>query len=73
MGHPTLTSEQVKERNERVCARYQSNPGMTKKALAAEFGLNREVVRLIILKDEYQRTRQARLRSKFAGVFTAAK
>jgi hypothetical protein len=67
--HPFLTSEEVRERNRKICARAASEPKLTNTALGVEFGLNRETVRLILAREAFRLKRDGRIAAKFGGVF----
>jgi hypothetical protein len=64
MGHPTLSTEQVRQRNEQIVAYASSHPDITKTALGIRYRLSRETIRGIL--DEGQRLvrRNARLAEK---------
>jgi hypothetical protein len=68
--HPFLTSEEVRDRNQRICERAASDTKLTKIALGREFGLNRETIRCILAREEIRLRRDARVAAKFRGAFT---
>jgi DNA-binding NarL/FixJ family response regulator len=57
--HPFLTSEQVAERNEKICARKLE--GVTNMQIGKEFGISRETVRGIIFRNQRRLARNERL------------
>jgi hypothetical protein len=69
MGHPFLSAEEIRDRNAAICARKASEPRPSNIALASEFGLNRETIRAILLREEQRLKRNERIRAKFDGVF----
>jgi hypothetical protein len=71
--HPFLTSEEVQERNRKICARAASQPKPTNVALGAEFGVSRETIRHVLAAEEFRRRRNEnlnRIAAKFKDVFT---
>jgi hypothetical protein len=74
MGHPILSFEQVRQRNEEILAYANEHPEITKTAIGLKFGLNRETIRLILGKGRSRAQRNARLAEKAAQWgFTAPK
>jgi hypothetical protein len=55
------------DRNTSICARRAQ--GLTFNALAKEFGLSRERIRLIVRHEERRVQRNERIRAKWKGVF----
>jgi hypothetical protein len=47
--HPFLTSEEVQDRNRKICERAKSGPKLTN---VEEFGLNHETIRGILWREE---------------------
>jgi hypothetical protein len=70
MGHPTKTSEEIKLRNDEICRRATSDPGLKNTDIGREFGLNRETVRGVLFRHRKSMERNARVAAKFKGVFT---
>jgi hypothetical protein len=71
--HPFLTSEEIRERNRRICARAASHPKPTNVTLGAEFGVSRETIRHVLTAEEFRQRRNEhnkRIAEKFRGVFT---
>ncbi len=65
MGHPTLTTEQIRERDAGMLALATENPGLSNVAIGARYGLNRETVRCILMRERRRAARDERLRAKF--------
>jgi hypothetical protein len=68
--HQFLTSEEVQERNRKICARAADHPRPTNIELGKEFGLNRETIRGILAREEFRLKRDARIAARFKRVFT---
>jgi hypothetical protein len=68
--HPFLTSEEVQDRNRKICERAKSGPKLTNVALGEEFGLNHETIRGILWREERRIERNKRIAAKFKGVFS---
>jgi hypothetical protein len=68
--HPFRTSEEVQERNRKICARALSDPELAKTALGLEFGLIRQTISGILSRQRYRFERNERIAAKFKGVFT---
>lgn len=64
MGHPTLSSDQVKRRNEEIVAYAEQHPEVTHTALGIRYDLGKETIRLILLRSRRKAERNERLRSK---------
>jgi hypothetical protein len=64
MGHPTLSFEQVRQRNEEIVAYANQHPEVTKTALGGKYSLNRETIRLILDRSRRQTERNKRLAAK---------
>jgi hypothetical protein len=64
MGHPTLSFEEVRQRNEEIVAYANQHPEVTNTALGAKYGLSRENIRLILERDRRRSERNLRLAAK---------
>jgi hypothetical protein len=64
MGHPTLSFEEVRQRNEDIVAFANQHPEVTKTALGVKYGLSREAIRLILDRGRRRTERNARLATK---------
>jgi predicted ArsR family transcriptional regulator len=64
MGQPTLSFEEVRQRNEEIVAYSSQHPEVTSTALAAKYGLSRESVRQILDRGRRQIERNQRLATK---------
>jgi hypothetical protein len=64
MGHPTLSIEDVRQRNEDIVAYANQHPEVTKTALGVKYGLNRETIRLILDRGRRRTERNHRLAAK---------
>ena len=64
MGHPTLSFEEVRERNKEIVAYAAEHPELTNTALGVKYGLSRENIRLILERDRRCTERNKRLQAK---------
>jgi DNA-directed RNA polymerase sigma subunit (sigma70/sigma32) len=64
MGHPTLSFEQVRQRNEEIVAFSNQHPEITNTALGVKYGLSRETIRQILERDRQRVQRNQRLSAK---------
>ena len=64
MGHPTLSFEAVRRRNEEIVAYAIQHPEVTNTALGAKYDLSRETIRLILDRDRRRTERNLRLAAK---------
>jgi predicted HTH transcriptional regulator len=64
MGHPTLSSDQIRQRNDEILAYADQHPKTTNVTLAEKYGLNRETIRVIVEKGRQQAIRNQRLAGK---------
>jgi hypothetical protein len=64
MGHPTLSFEEVRQRNEEIVAYSNQHPEVTSSSLATKYGLGRETVRQILERDRQRAERNQRLAAK---------
>jgi hypothetical protein len=64
MGHPTLSLEEVRQRNEEIVAYANQHPEVTSTALGVMYSLSRETIRLILDRDRRQTERNLRLAAK---------
>ena len=64
MGHPTLSLEEVRQRNEEIVAYANQHPEVTNTALGARYGLSRETVHQILDRGRQQTERNQRLAAK---------
>lgn len=64
MGHPTLSSEQIHQRDADILACADQHPKTTNVALGQRYGLNRETIRLILSRGRRQAARNRRLAAK---------
>jgi len=61
MGHPTLSFEEVRQRNEEIVAYSSQHSEVTSTCLAVKYGLSRETIRQILERDRRQTERNQRL------------
>lgn len=64
MGHPTLSFEEVRRRNEEIVAYANRHPEVTKTALGVKYDLSGEAIRLILDRDRQRTERNKRLEAK---------
>jgi hypothetical protein len=64
MGHPTLSFEDVRQRNEDIVAYANQHPEVTKTALGVKYGLSRETILLILDRGRRQTERNQRMAAK---------
>ena len=64
MGHPPLSFEEVRQRNEEIVAYANQHPEVTNTALGMKYGLNRETIRLILDRSRQRTERNQRLAAK---------
>ena len=64
MGHPTRSSEQIRQRNEDILAYAEQHPEMNNNHLGAMYGLNRETIRLILTRGRRRLKRNEDLAAK---------
>jgi predicted HTH transcriptional regulator len=64
MGHPTLSFEEVRQRNEEIVAYASQHPEVTNTALGAKYGLSRETIETILDRDRRRTERNQRLAVK---------
>ena len=64
MGHPILSFEQVRRRNEEIVAYSNQHPEITNTALGVKYGLSRETIRPILERDRQRIQRNQRLKAK---------
>jgi hypothetical protein len=64
MGHPTLSFEEVRQRNEEIVAYANQHPEVTNTALGVKYDLSRETIRLILDRDRRRTERNKRLEAK---------
>jgi predicted HTH transcriptional regulator len=64
MGHPTLSFEEVRQRNEEIVAYASQHPEVTNTALGAKYGLSRETIQTILDRDRRRTERNQRLAVK---------
>ena len=64
MGHPTLSFEGVRRRNEEIVAYAHRHPEVTNTALGMKYNLSRETIRLILDRDRQRTERNKRLEAK---------
>jgi hypothetical protein len=64
MGHPILSFEEVRQRNEEIVAYANQHPEVTNTALGVKYGLSRETIRLILDRGRRQAERNKRLEAK---------
>jgi len=64
MAHPTLSFEQVRQRNEEIVAYAKQHPEVTNTALGVKYGLSRETIRTILDRDRRRTDRNKRLEAK---------
>lgn len=64
MGHPTLSFEQVRQRNAEIVAYAGQHPEASNAALGAKYGLSRETIRNILDRDRRRTERNERLAAK---------
>ena len=64
MGHPTLSFEGVRRRNEEIVAYAHRHPEVTITALGVKYNLSRETIRLILDRDRQRTERNQRLAAK---------
>lgn len=64
MGHPTLSFEEVRQRNEEIVAYANQYPEVTNTALGAKYGMSRETVRQILDRGRQRTERNQRLAAK---------
>jgi predicted HTH transcriptional regulator len=64
MGHPTLSFEEVRQRNEEIVAYANQHPEVTSTSLAVKYGLSRETIRQILDRARRQTERNQRLAAK---------
>ena len=64
MGNPTLSFEEVRQRNEEIVAYSSQHPEATSTALAVKYGLSRETIRQILERDRRRTERNQRLAAK---------
>ena len=64
MGHPTLSFEEVRQRNEEIVAYADQHPEVTKTALGVKYGLSAESIRLILERHRRLTQRDVRLLAK---------
>jgi len=67
MGHPTLSFEEVRQRNEEIVAYANQHPEITKMALGKKYNLNRETIRCILERGRQQARRNQILAAKAAA------
>jgi hypothetical protein len=61
MGHPTLSFEDIRQRNEDIVAYANRHPEVTKTALGIKYGVTRETIRLILDRSRRRAERNQRL------------
>ena len=64
MGHPTLSFEGVRRRNEEIVAYARRHPEVTNTELGLKYNLSRETIRLILDRDRQRTQRNKRLEAK---------
>jgi hypothetical protein len=64
MGHPTLSFEDVRQRNEDIVAYANQHPDVTKTALGVKYGLSREAICLILDRGRRRTERNQHLATK---------
>jgi hypothetical protein len=64
MGHPTLSFEEVRKRNEEIVAYANQHPEVSNTALGGKYGLSREAIRMILDRGRRQTERNQRLAAK---------
>ena len=64
MGHPTLSFEEARQRNEEIVAYSNQHPEVTSTSLAVKHGLSRETIRQILERARRQTERNQRLAAK---------
>lgn len=64
MGHPTLSFEEVRRRNEEIVAYANLHPEVPNTALGVKYDLSREAIRLILDRDRRRTERNKRLGAK---------
>jgi hypothetical protein len=64
MGHPTLSFEEIRQRNEEIVAYANQHPEVTNTALGMKYGLSREAIRLILDRGRRRTERNQRLAAK---------
>lgn len=72
MGHPTLSSEQIRQRNDEILAYADENPKATNVALGRKYGLSREAIRSIISRARAKAMRNQQLAEKVLEISSAA-
>lgn len=64
MGQPTLSLEEIRQRNEEIIAYANQHPEVTNTALGAKYDISRETIRLILDRDRRRTERNQRLATK---------
>jgi hypothetical protein len=64
MGHPTLSFEDVRQRNEDIVDYANQHPEVTNTALGVKYGLSRETIRFILDRGRRRTERNQRLATK---------
>jgi hypothetical protein len=64
MGHPTLSFEEVRQRNEEIVAYANQHPEVTNTAIGVKYGVTRETICLILDRGRRRTERNQRLATK---------
>jgi len=64
MGYPTLSSDEIRQRNEEILAYADGHSEITKMDLGKKYGLNRETIRVIIERGHIRARRNQLLAAK---------